>query len=212
MRIAHRAPRRTGFPRNSPSHRNRRRSLRGVALIDEHVVVLITGVPASGKSTVSAALARRFERGVHVRGDAFRRMVVAGREEMTANPSDEAWRQLRLRYRLGASTADAYFDDGFSVVVQDVVVGAVLEEYVHSIRSRPLVVAVLAPSVDAIARREAARDKTAYRDEMDGIAAMDRSLREDTPRIGLWLDTSDLGVDETVDAIVARGLTEGRVE
>jgi chloramphenicol 3-O-phosphotransferase len=183
-----------------------------VTLTDEQVVVLITGVPASGKSTVSAALARRFERGAHVRGDAFRRMVVAGREEMTANPSDEAWRQLRLRYRLGAATADAYFDAGFSVVVQDVVVGEVLGEYVDAIRSRPLVVVVLAPSVEAIARREAGRDKVAYRAEMDGIAAMDASLRNDTRRLGLWLDTSDLTVDETVDAIVARGLTEGRVD
>ena len=183
-----------------------------MALTDEHVMVLVTGVPASGKSTVSAALARRFERGVHVRGDAFRRMVVAGREEMTAEPSDEAWRQLRLRYRLGASTADAYFDAGFSVVVQDVVVGEVLGEYVASITSRPLVVVVLAPSVEAIARREKQRDKVAYRAEMDGIVAMDASLRHDTPRLGLWLDTSDLTVDETVDAIVARGLDEGRVD
>jgi cytidylate kinase len=183
-----------------------------VALTDEHVVVLITGVPASGKSTVSAALARRFERGVHVRGDAFRRMVVAGREEMTATPSDEAWRQLRLRYRLGASTADAYFDAGFSVVVQDVVVGEVLGEYVASIHSRPLVVVVLTPSIEAFARREAGRDKVAYRAEMDGIVAMDRSLRGDTPHLGLWLDTSDLTVDQTVDEIVARGLAEGRVD
>jgi chloramphenicol 3-O-phosphotransferase len=182
-----------------------------VTLVDEHVVVLVTGVPASGKSTVAAALARRFARGVHVRGDAFRRMVVAGREEMTANPTDEAWRQLRLRYRLGASTADAYFEAGFSVVVQDVVVGEVLGEYVRSIGSRPLVVVVLAPRVEAIAGREAGRDKTAYRAEMVGIAAMDRSLREDTPRLGLWLDTSDLTVEQTVDAIVARGLLDGRV-
>ena len=46
---------------------------------------------------------------------------------------------------------------------------------------------------------------------MDGIAAMDDSLRSDTPRLGLWLDTSDLTVEQTVDTIVARGLAEGRV-
>jgi hypothetical protein len=40
---------------------------------------------------------------------------------------------------------------------------------------------------------------------------MDRSLREDTPRLGLWLDTSGLTVEETVDAIVERGLGEGVV-
>ena len=35
-------------------------------------------------------------------------MVVSGRCEMSAAPSGEAWRQLRLRYRLGAVTADTY--------------------------------------------------------------------------------------------------------
>src|SRR4051794_19528143 len=53
-------------------------------------VVLITGISAAGKSTVAELLAQRFERGVHVKGDVFRRMVVSGREPMTADPSDEA--------------------------------------------------------------------------------------------------------------------------
>jgi cytidylate kinase len=171
----------------------------------------VTGIPAAGKSTVAELLAQRFTRGVHVKGDVFRRMVVAGREEMTAEPSDEAWEQLRLRYRLGAATAEAYHEAGFSVVVQDVVVGEVLAPYVASIIRRPLVVAVLAPRAEAVATRELGRAKTAYREDMSGVAAMDDGLRRATPRIGLWLDTSEQTPDETVDEIVRRGLTEGSI-
>jgi cytidylate kinase len=181
-------------------------------LTDVRPVVLVTGVSAAGKSTVADLLARRFERGVHVRGDVFRRMVVAGREEMSAAPSDEAWRQLRLRYRLGAQAADAYHEAGFAVVVQDVVIGAVLADYVAAIRSRPLVVVVLAPRPDVVAAREAARAKVAYREGAAGAAALDRALRGETPRIGLWLDTSDQRPDQTVDAIVERALAEGTVD
>jgi dephospho-CoA kinase len=79
-----------------------------MALTDHAAIVLITGIPAAGKSTVADRLARRFERGVHVRGDVFRRMVVTGRHDMTSTPSEEAWRQLRLRYRLTAHAADTY--------------------------------------------------------------------------------------------------------
>jgi cytidylate kinase len=183
-----------------------------MALTDVRPVVLVTGVSAAGKSTVADLLARRFPRGVHVRGDVFRRMVVAGREEMTDAPSDEAWRQLRLRYRLGAGTADAFHDAGFAVVVQDVVIGAVLADYVAAIRSRPLVVVVLAPRPDVVAAREAGRAKVAYRDGTAGLAALDRALRDETPRLGLWLDTSGQRPDETVDAIVERGLAEGTVD
>ena len=172
--------------------------------------MLITGLSAAGKSTVAELLALRFPRGAHVRGDAFRRMIVAGRHERTAEPTDEALRQLRLRYRLGAATADAYHAAGFAVVVQDVVLGTALADYVAALRSRPLVVVVLAPRPDVVAAREAARAKDAYGDA-GGVAALDAHLRRDTPRIGLWLDTSGQAPAETVDEIVRRGLEAGRV-
>ena len=180
-------------------------------MLDVQPLVLITGISAAGKSTVAEHLAQRFERGVHVRGDVFRRMVVAGREEMTASPTPEAWRQLRLRYRLGAETANAYHRAGFSVVVQDVVIGAVLGEYVEQLRGRPLVVVVLTPRPDVVAEREAARTKVAYRQAFDGIEALDRALREQTPRVGMWIDSSDLDARATVDAIVRDGLELGTV-
>lgn len=156
-------------------------------------------------------LARRFERGVHVRGDVYRRMVVAGRQEMTSAPSGEAWRQLRLRYRLGAATADTYHEAGFSVVVQDVVLGPALADYVGAIRSRPLVVVALTPHAEVVAQRERARGKLAYRDGVDSVHDLDIALRHGTPRLGLWLDTSAQSPDATVDEIVERGLDAGRV-
>ena len=183
-----------------------------MSLTDDHALVLITGIPAAGKSTVADRLARRFARGVHVRGDVFRRMVVAGRHEMTAAPSEEAQRQLRLRYRLAAQTADAYYQAGFSVVVQDVVIGPLLATYVDTIRSRPLTLVVLAPRPEVVAGREAARPKRAYHDGHATIAELDAALRTETPRIGLWLDTSAQSPDDTVDEIIRRGPVDGRLD
>jgi predicted kinase len=180
-------------------------------LIDMQPVVLITGVPASGKSTVADLLARRFARAVHIQGDVFRRMVVAGRHEMTAPPSPEAIEQLTLRYGLGAATADTYHGAGFAVVLQDVVIGPSLAAYTAAIASRPLVVVVLAPSPAAVRRRELARHKAAYRDGYDPVDALDHALRTETPRLGLWLDTSEHTPEETVDEIIRRGRDEGLV-
>lgn len=125
-------------------------------------VYLITGISAAGKSTTAQLLAERFERGVHIKGDIDRRMVVRGREHMRPGAPEEADRQLDLRYRLGASSADAFFDAGFTTVVQDIVMGPALETYVNRIRSRPLHVVVLTPSVEVVERRERDRAKTAY--------------------------------------------------
>src|SRR6478609_3290520 len=105
--------------------------------IDEPGVVVVTGISASGKSTVAQLLAERLPRSAHVRGDQFRRMVVGGREDMAAEPSDEAYRQLRLRYRLAAQAADGFAVAGFTTVLQDVAVGPVLEDLVDAVHFRP---------------------------------------------------------------------------
>ena len=182
-----------------------------MTLLEQRVVVFITGIAASGKSTVADLLATRFERGVHVKGDIFRRMIVSGREEMKLAPSEGALRQLRLRYRLGAATADAFFQQGFSVVVQDVVLGPDLVNYARAIKSRPLIVVVLAPRPEVVAQREAGRTKVAYRFDRHSIDDLCAVLRHETPRLGLWLDTSKQTAEETVDEIIRRGLSEGRV-
>ncbi len=60
---------------------------------DDTAMFLLTDPSAAGKSTVARLLAGHFPQGVHVEGDAFRRSVVAGREEMTPEPSQEALTQ-----------------------------------------------------------------------------------------------------------------------
>ncbi|MGW7531391.1 AAA family ATPase [Amycolatopsis sp. NPDC054798] len=179
-------------------------------------IFVVTGIQAAGKSTVAQALAERLPKSAHVRGDAFRRMVVNGRAEMgPADPPAEAVRQLRLRYALAAQVADGYAGAGFTVVLQDIVLGEHLPEMVGALRTRPCYVVVLAPSAEAVARRDAARraerGKVAYQPGDTGIAGLDACLREETPRLGLWLDTSDLTVEETVEAILARAEAEAAV-
>jgi predicted kinase len=165
-------------------------------------VVLVTGVMASGKSTVAQALAERLPRAVHVRGDVFRRMIVSGRREYVPGAGGEAAAQLRLRYRLSAATADEYARAGFTAVVQDVVLGPSLTAYVETVRTRPLYVVVLAPDAQAVAAREAGREKTGYGAAWT-VEALDTELRTRTPRIGLWLDTTGLTVRQTTEAILA---------
>ncbi|WP_219415622.1 phosphotransferase-like protein [Pseudonocardia nigra] len=164
---------------------------------------LVRGIQAAGKSTVAQALAERLPGpSVHVHGDIFRRWIVNGRERMTPGAGPEAHRQLRLRHRLTATACDAYADAGFTPVVPDVVLGPELEFLVGAIRARPLRVVVLAPRPVAVAAREMARSKDSY--GMWTVTALDRVLREETPRIGLWLDTSGLSVAATVDEILRR--------
>ena len=157
---------------------------------------------AAGKTTVARVLAARFERGVHLEGDVFRRSIVSGRVEMEPDASPEALDQLRLRYRLAAAAADAYVDAGFTVVVEDVIAGRLLDDVRTTIRSRPCHVVVLLPSAEAVAAREAARGTAGY--GAWTVEALHEGFASGTPRIGIWLDTTDLTPEETVELILDR--------
>lgn len=162
--------------------------------------ILITGIMAAGKSTVAQHLAERLPRSVHVRGDVFRRMIVNGRAEMGFELSSEAYDQLRLRYRVAAAAAELYLHAGFTVVYQDIIIGRALAEVVQYYQHHPLYVVVLCPSPSVVAARDAGRGYKGYRDS--AVTDFDCVLRTETPRLGLWLDSSDLTVTETVDRII----------
>ena len=176
----------------------------------ERAVILITGIQAAGKSTVAQLLAERLPRSVHLRGDVFRKMIVSGQAGMTPDAPAEAVRQLRLRHQLTAAAADLYSRPACAVVAQDVILGEHLAGLVAAMqRAGQLLVVVLAPQPGAVAAREAARAKTAYGPFT--VAQLDEALRRETPRIGLWLDTSQQGPAETVAEILARAWTDARV-
>ncbi len=169
---------------------------------NEPGVFAITGIMASGKSTIAQHLAEYFDKSVHVRGDIFRKMVVSGRVEMTPDMPEEAWRQLRLRYQLTIATVKAYWEAGFTVVVQDNIFGEEWETVLRSIPCQPLYAIVLCPTPAVVAEREQNRSKRGYGAWTP--MALDRGLREQTARLGLWLDSSDQTPEETTRMILSR--------
>ncbi|HCL03666.1 MAG TPA: phosphotransferase [Lachnoclostridium phytofermentans] len=163
-------------------------------------IYLITGVMASGKSTVAELLASKLGKGVHLRGDVFRRMIVSGREEMSAEPSEKAVKQLYLRYRLAANAAKAYYDNDISVVLQDNYYGAGLTYMIEQLKDYPVQVVVLCPKVEVVKEREKTRGKVGYSGfTVENLYA--EFLRE-TPKIGFWLDTSEQSPEQSVDNIL----------
>jgi hypothetical protein len=107
-----------------------------------------------------------------------------------------------LRYNLAAMVARQYLQAGFTVVYQDIIIGATLAGVVTSFHDVLLSVIVLCPQAEVVAARDAARSKTGYANK-EMVYAFDRILRNETPRLGYWLDSTNLTVAETVDRILA---------
>lgn len=79
-------------------------------------IFFLTGPPAAGKTTLSIALMKRFEFGIHIPVDDLREWVVSG----IAHPigwSDETTRQFRLAENGACDLAIRYQDAGFAVAI-----------------------------------------------------------------------------------------------
>jgi hypothetical protein len=168
---------------------------------------LVTGAQASGKSTVADLLARRFPRGVHVRGGQFYRWAVQGWVHVGEPDEGEARRLLDLRYRLSSTVANEYSAAGFTTVVQDNIYGVDVDRWFGRITSTPKYLVVLRPTVEVVEARDLERQRTqgkvAYRGGFTP-AINDVHVAATRRDIGLWLDTSEQSADQTVEEIVAR--------
>lgn len=162
---------------------------------------LITGIPGAGKTTVSRALAERFPRTAVIESDWLQESIVSGGLWPNEEPEDEAERQLSQRTARAALLADSYVDDGFVAIIDDVVPGTRrLSEYLHHLRARPVALVVLAPSVAVALQRDHDREAK----EVGNLwAHLDAELRDQLASRGLWMDTSALTVEQTVDRILS---------
>ena len=172
-------------------------------MIGAVTLFVVSGVSAAGKSTVARLLAQRFERGVCVPGDAIRAMIASGRIDMRPGAEKEALRQLALRYAGALSVARVFLDGGFDVVVEDVIIGPILRDFLALVPVPEFHLVFLDPDAAAIRQRELERDRIAYRPGRWSVDGLQTVLREETDRIGLWLDTTGQSAAETVESILS---------
>jgi predicted kinase len=162
---------------------------------------VISGVPAAGKTTVGRLLACRLDQAVFVPGDTIRAMMVTGRAE-PSEAGETQLRQLLLRYQGALAIASVYLGAGFDVIVEDVIIGPVLREFLALVPVPELHLVFLDPDAPALAERDRHRVKTAYADGKWNVEELRGVLRGHTSRLGLWVDSTRLSADQTVDRIL----------
>lgn len=170
-------------------------------------VVLLTGVPAAGKSSVARGLALRRERCVVIPIDDVRDWTLAGR----ADPfvwDEETRRQFRLAHAVAARAAEIYAREGFDVILEQITFpDAVAEEILPFLGGLGLRVVLLMPRMEVALARNAGRGgKSAAT-----LAALEETMTqfylswEEAEVPGDWIrhDPSEETLEETVAALGA---------
>jgi len=170
-------------------------------------IILVVGTPASGKSTVSRAIAEQSVKGIHIPVDDLRSMVKGGIIHPGLVWPPELIQQLELARQTATDMALRYQEAGFLITIDDFWDPfSQLQEYTP-LFSRPNVLPIiLKPAISVtFARNHARHPPSEFRDVFDdGIQKVYASLdkQEAVLRAQGWhiFDTSN----DTTEASVAR--------
>lgn len=164
-------------------------------------IVVISGLPGAGKSTISRALGERLVPAAHVEADQLQGLIVSGARHGTPEGIDaEAARQLSLRLRNATMLATSFVDAGFHAIVDDIITGSRFSELATQLSGRPFSFVMLLRDLASMKETWRAM-QSPFVDTWDWI---DREIREETPRVGLWIEVGVKTPDDVVAEILDR--------
>lgn len=165
-------------------------------MLDEPLIVLVNGLPGSGKTTVAAGLGRRLARAAVLEGDHLQHgLIVRGGVDVGDEPQAEGLRQLTLRWRNLAALAANFADEGFTVIVDSLLIPSLLRTFVSSIAPRPLAYLHLEPEQRVRLERDSKRPSKHIGNRYDDIAAQFESFAN----LGVWIDSTHQSPEQTID-------------
>jgi tRNA uridine 5-carbamoylmethylation protein Kti12 len=163
---------------------------------EQETIVVVSGIPGAGKSTVAPLLARTFERAAYIEADRLQQMIVAGGRWPDQAPLEEGARQLRLRGTHACLLAKSFSAAGFVAVIDDIVIGDRLDHYRVDLAPRPFRLVQLLPSLDVVKARNLGRTA---KNVFDQWQHLDEVARATAPDVAI--DSSALDPEQTVAAI-----------
>jgi chloramphenicol 3-O-phosphotransferase len=168
-------------------------------------VLILTGPPASGKTTVAVALAERYDRVAHIDVDVVRHFVTPTGFAKPRSP--ERRHQRLLGARNGSALARNFLADRFGAIIDECFDEPdLLPVYLDELKpaNADIHVVTLLPSLEACKARDVER-RNAGRGSNAGWIRTDyeRFLKFGSELPGSTIDSSDLTVYETADRLQA---------
>jgi len=162
-------------------------------------ICFITGPAGSGKSSVSKALAKKFERSAVIEVDTLRGMIKGGYVRPWPY-NEEVELQASLIVKNACDMANNFIEKGFSVFIEGTAGRKMLEQYSSSFKDKNFKAFLLMPSLEALLKR--------FDERGDNKELRERTIelhrqfidKKDTLNCQI-IDSSNYTLEETVDEI-----------
>jgi len=138
-------------------------------------LLVVTGPPGAGKSTLAEAIAGRLSRSVLVEGDAFFGFLRSGAIEPWLPESHD---QNALVTQVAGGAAGKFANGGFETIYDGVVGPWFLDEFLSASGLPSLDYVVLLPSVETCIKRVLARKNHGFKDEPAARHMHDHFVRQ----------------------------------
>jgi gluconate kinase len=165
-------------------------------------VLILTGPPASGKSSVAEALAERYDRVAHVEVDTLRHFITPTGYIAPGRPGFE--RQQALAVRNACALAANFIAERIAVIIDDVIVsGSDLAMYLDGLRAAaaPVHVVHLMPRLEVCLERN--RTRREGRMNPERIETVYREMAAVAEPRGVTIDNSEMTAHQTADRLQA---------
>ncbi|MEI7718678.1 MAG: AAA family ATPase [archaeon] len=161
-------------------------------------IVILTGPPGAGKSTINEILANRVPNSALVSCDTLRHMIKNGYADRKSNEWEN---QLLLGLKNTVLLSKSFYDNGFNVFLDDIICSKEgVDDYLSALKGYNLKIFVLLPNKEVVAKRDLERGEFAMKERALELHKKFEEFSKTEKRV-VVIDSSNQTPEETAQII-----------